>query len=101
MLTGAVHLHWAAKNGYPTAIDALLNAGADIDARDRERCTPLHWAAQNGHTNAITTLLDAGADPMAQTANGLTPRAVAQKQGRTEIAAVLAAAEQHANPAGE
>ena len=43
-------------------IHTLLNAGANINARNREGNTPLHFAAGNGHTEAIRILLDAGAD---------------------------------------
>ena len=52
----------------------LLDAGADIEARDRWGRTPLHWAALFSKNPAvITALLDAGADPKARNATGKTP----------------------------
>ena len=46
------------------SIAALVNAGADVNARFRgpHEETPLHWAASSDDVEAITALLDAGAD---------------------------------------
>lgn len=46
------------------SIAALVDAGADVDARFRgpHEETPLHWAASSDDVEAITALLDAGAD---------------------------------------
>ena len=54
-------------------MNALIAAGAKIDARGRRGMTPLHSAAGNGMAKAITVLLDAGADGDARTARGRTP----------------------------
>ena len=55
-------------------ITALLDAGADLKARDEGGETPLHWAAEEGESPAIiTALLDAGADLKARDSLGETP----------------------------
>src|SRR5690349_3780860 len=45
-------------------IEALVNAGADVDARftGPHNETPLHWAASSDDVAALDALLDAGAD---------------------------------------
>ena len=37
-------LHWAAASGYPDVVEVLLNAGANVNARDFAGRTPLHCA---------------------------------------------------------
>jgi len=43
-------------------VDALINAGAKVDARDERGMTPLHHAATNGNDDAVQALLNAGAE---------------------------------------
>jgi ankyrin repeat protein len=43
-VTGATALHMAARRGNAAAVMALLNCGADINARDRRGDTPLQRA---------------------------------------------------------
>ena len=73
---GETPLHRAAVSNYEAAgVTALLDAGADIEARDRWGRTPLHHTAGAGwHSpGVITALLDAGADIKARDGNGQTP----------------------------
>jgi hypothetical protein len=71
------------------SIAALVEAGADVNARFRGRHeeTPLHWAASSDDVEALDALLDAGADIEAPGAvlGGGTPLADARgfKQWRT------------------
>jgi ankyrin repeat protein len=45
-------LHDAARSGTPANIAALVKAGADINARDKNGMAPLHVAAARGtHDN--------------------------------------------------
>ena len=76
-------LHFAAAfNDDPDVITALVDAGADINARDKEwGATPLHWAAwSNGNPGIIIALLDGGADPNARDAKESTPLHAAADQ---------------------
>jgi ankyrin repeat protein len=50
--------------GGPATVAALVEAGADVNARFRgpHEETPLHWAASSGDVAVLDALLDAGAD---------------------------------------
>ena len=53
---------------------ALVNAGADPNARTGGGLTPLHLAAARSKTpEVVTALVNAGADPNARDGNGRTP----------------------------
>ena len=45
---------------------ALLEAGADLDTRDREEQTTLHWAVTCGDLAMVKRLVEAGLDPLAR-----------------------------------
>lgn len=51
----------AAKNGSPVEIDALLNSGAHIDARNESKRTALMLAALKGRSENVEKLLARGA----------------------------------------
>ena len=46
----------------PEVISVLVNAGADVEARDSRDQAPLHVAARTGTASVVTALLEAGAD---------------------------------------
>ena len=71
--TGRTPLHIAAMANTPGLIAALVAAGADVDAHDRDGLTPLHAAAYRNRVAAITALLEAGADINARSYDGKTP----------------------------
>lgn len=64
-------LHIAANySPEPTIADLLVDAGADIEARDHFAETPLHHAAFMGNIEIAERLLRLGADPAAKNAWG-------------------------------
>jgi len=56
-------LHAAAAQGSIDDIQRLVQAGADLNARDGNGRTPLHVAAFQGHGAAVRELIAIGADP--------------------------------------
>lgn len=82
---GFTPLHFAAAfNDDPDIITALVEAGANMHARDKEwGATPLHWAAwSNDNPGIIIALLDGGADLNARDARESTPLHAAADQSR-------------------
>src|SRR3954470_21397066 len=78
-ITGPV---WDAKRQVKT-IRCLLDAGADINAPDKNGATPLHRAVRTRCAAAVHCLLDAGADPTRTNKPGSTPFHLAvQNTGR-------------------
>ncbi|KAL9629418.1 MAG: hypothetical protein Q9204_005283, partial [Flavoplaca sp. TL-2023a] len=59
-------LHLAACNDQPSAIQVLLDHGADIERRDCHGLTPLLRATLSKALEAATALVDRGADVMAE-----------------------------------
>jgi hypothetical protein len=77
-------LHWAAKNGYDTILQALLRSSADVNICNKNGNTALHKASRFGHLGAVSLLAKAGANldlqekvghlpTIAITASNLTP----------------------------
>ena len=71
--------------------EALLDAGADISARDEEyRSTPLAWAARSGAVEIVQFLLSRGAPTrLPDDEPWATPLAWAERRQRAEIASLL------------
>lgn len=67
----------AAKNSDTGVLEALIAAGADVDAANERGLTALHWAVQSSLTEhskrIIRLLLDAGGDMNAKDMYGRTP----------------------------
>ena len=61
------------SSSVPAAARALLDAKAEIEAKDNDGKTPLHWAAAEGHEEATRALLNAGAKIEAKGNDGKTP----------------------------
>ena len=72
-------LHVAAAYGHVPAIEALLAAGANVNASTDHGIMPLHEAAFAGHPAAVRALLAAGARPNATTNLGEGPLHVARE----------------------
>jgi ankyrin repeat protein len=52
---------------------ALIDAGADMNQRDRAGMTPLARACYKGHVSVVQALIEAGADVDPTDENGSTP----------------------------
>jgi ankyrin repeat protein len=72
---GATPLHYAAAMGELDLVQALLAAGAAIDARTWRGQTPLWLACNSGASAVARELLAAGADPNARCVEGYSPLA--------------------------
>jgi ankyrin repeat protein len=73
-------------------IQALLAAGAQVDAADDEGWTPLHVAAHSGRSDAAACLLQAGANLKKTDSTGKTPMLCAARVGHEETVCLLVAA---------
>ncbi len=71
-------LHMAARRGDVEVAGALLECGADIEARDSLGETPLRRAVNCGKTDVAALLLAKGADPHSVGSKGLTPLSAAR-----------------------
>ncbi len=83
---GATPLHLAATNADTGALQALLAAGAPVNARDGEGRTPLHMAAFATRTAHARLLLQAGADPLLKTDAGRDVLSLARRVRADELA---------------
>ena len=63
---------WDAKRQVKT-IRCLLDAGADVNAQDKNGATPLHRAVRTRCAAAVKCLLEAGSDPTLKNKPGSTP----------------------------
>jgi hypothetical protein len=72
-------------------VRAMVENGADLDARDRSGSTALMWAAFNeaGDARIVEALLEWGADPAATNQAGETALAWALRRGDTPVVAAL------------
>ena len=92
----------------PAVITAMLQAGADLDARDEWDNTPLHDAAESGTPEVVRALLAAGADVNARPRHfdsfsgaGNTPLHYAARNPNAEVAAALLEAGADVNARGQ
>ena len=85
-----------------TEIRTLLEAGSDVDVRNKYGVTPLWIASQKGHTGIVKLLLEAKADVnAARKTNGVTPLFMASQNGHTEVVKLLLAAKADVNAADQ
>eukprot|EP00899_Mesostigma_viride_P024818 jgi/Mesvir1/5520/Mv15560-RA.2 len=72
---GKTPLHLAAERGDSATVGRLIEAGADINARDKNGWTPLIWAADKSNCDIVQLLMESGADPNARNSVGCTGQA--------------------------
>ena len=82
-------LHSAAAGAGARVVAALLERGAEVNARQQGGFVPLHAAAQNGDSDVARLLLDRGADASLATDVGKTARDLAHEAGHAELALLL------------
>jgi ankyrin repeat protein len=82
-------LHSAVAGQNLEIVQALLVAGADVNARQAGDFTPLHGAAENGQVEMVKLLLGHGADISARSDSGQTAREIGQAKGNQEIVELL------------
>lgn len=82
-------LERAATAGDVLVLETLLQAGADVDAKDRYGQTALMLAAHGGHLVAVEALLRRGANPDVTAKFGLSALMLAIVAGHEAIAGAL------------
>jgi ankyrin repeat protein len=72
-----------------SVVEALLRAGAPVNAPHQGGGTPLHTVAFTGNAEVARMLLERGADPMARTDDGKTAIDIARERGHATLAEML------------
>lgn len=88
--TKVTALHAAVSSNQPQIVEWLLDAGADVNARQQSDYTPLMGAAANARTEILEMLLPRGADATLLTTDGKTAADLAREHGHEAVAARLA-----------
>lgn len=88
---GFTPLSLAVFFGHPETVDALLAAGAEVNAASREtmKLTPLGSAMATAQNEIARTLIQHGANVNAKGASDLTPLHTAAARGNIEAATLL------------
>jgi hypothetical protein len=81
---GLTPLWFASQNGHSDAVQALLNAKAEVDnARPADGVTPLLQASYKGHIDIVNMLLEAKAEIDKANHEGVTPLSMASQNGHS------------------
>ena len=84
-----MELHWACSDGHTEVVKALLEKGADVQAKNSHGVTPMHDACRNGHVEVVMVLLEKGADVHAKDSGGYTPFRYARMYGHGNMVKAL------------
>lgn len=69
---GTAPIIYASCFGHEDVVEALLDAGANVDKQDRNQWSALMWAMTNRHKGIAKLLLDHGASPSVKSSTGRT-----------------------------
>ena len=86
---GDMPIHVACTRGRVDEVEALLIAGADVNARGELENTPLHAAAGQGNVAVIRVLLQWGAPPGAVNTEGKTARDIALALSHDDVVTAI------------
>ena len=86
---GHTVLHNGAMRGHASIVRMLLDAGAEIEARDHEGSTPLHLAVLRGKKAVVRLLVEAGANVNAKRNDKATARYMATAANHESIQKIL------------
>jgi ankyrin repeat protein len=79
----------SAKMGNLTQVKGLLEAGADINAKDGFQRTALHWAVNRGFKPIARLLIEKGANVNAKDRDAFTPLHLASQLVQSDVAELL------------
>ena len=82
-------LHRAAKAGNLKGLEAVLAAGAEVNARDDKGWTALMYVVDKGYVLLVEPVLQAKADPDVRAPDGATALFMAAAHGHSEIIPML------------
>ena len=86
---GMTALQWEAKKTYRDVVQALVDAGADIEAKNDMGRSPLLVACENGNISKVKMLVKAGAEVSTTDNQGNTCLILAARFGHTETVRYL------------
>ncbi|MEJ2240501.1 MAG: ankyrin repeat domain-containing protein, partial [Gemmatimonadales bacterium] len=90
----------AVMEGDTSALDALLDEGANINSPQVDGSTALHWAVYRNDIDTAQLLIEAGADPSAVTRAGISPLYMASLYGNPQMIRILFTAGADVNEVG-
>lgn len=88
---GVQPLHSAVAGNHARLAEALIEAGANVNATQHGGFTPLMGAAQNGNAELVAFLLERGADATARTEDGRSAYALAAEENHESVLKLLPA----------
>jgi ankyrin repeat protein len=88
---GTTAIHRAVLANDLKSVQALIKAGADVQAANQYHVTPMWLAANNGNAAILDALMAAGADPNTVLSEGETVLMTAAKTGEPETVRTLIA----------
>ena len=86
---GYTALHCAGQKNHPVVCQVLIDAGADIEAKEEKGRSPLHNAGLSGALYVVKVLVEAGADVCVTDNKGDTCLILASYLGHTETVRYL------------